>query len=180
MCVEYGGSMKTKSTDSSASGISLASAWRMSCLTLVKRFHEACAGGVGQCISEMSQMFNHSCKASNQLSRSSPYDELLPNTMLFIKKAIWEHVMKKPNVRRFAGIYAGLLVSMLASVPAFALETVEPGSLTIAFTGDMQTNQAQYRAVKAFGGVLQDLEHHLSPSVLVDPVKLGDVWIALH
>lgn len=45
--------------------------------------------------------------------------------------------MKTSKVKRFSGICAGFLVSVLAAAPVFALETVEPGSLTIAFSGDM-------------------------------------------
>ncbi len=70
--------------------------------------------------------------------------------------------MNKPNVRRFAGIYAGLLASMLASLPAFALETVEPGSLTIAFTGDMPgTGYQDSRMVGYDGEILQQISEKL-------------------
>lgn len=74
--------------------------------------------------------------------------------------------MQKPNVQRFASICAGLLVSMLASLPAFALETVEPGSLTIAFTGDMPgTGYQDSRMVGYDGEILQQISEKLGLKV---------------
>lgn len=74
--------------------------------------------------------------------------------------------MQKPIVRRLAGIYAGFLVSMLASLPASALETVEPGSLTIAFTGDMPgTGYQDSRMVGYDGEILQQISAKLGLKV---------------
>jgi ABC-type amino acid transport substrate-binding protein len=79
---------------------------------------------------------------------------------------IEEPSMKKSNVQRLTGFCAGVLVSMLASLPAFALETVEPGSMTIAFSGDMPgTGYQDSRMVGYDGEILQLISEKLGLKV---------------
>jgi ABC-type amino acid transport substrate-binding protein len=74
--------------------------------------------------------------------------------------------MKKSNIQRFSRICVGFMVSVLAAVPAFALETVEPGSLTIAFSGDMPgTGYQDSRMVGYDGEILQQVSEHLGLKV---------------
>ncbi|SFH44177.1 transporter substrate-binding domain-containing protein [Pseudomonas sp. NFACC45] len=70
--------------------------------------------------------------------------------------------MKRSNTQRFSGICAGFLLSMLAAAPVFALETVEPGSLTIAFSGDMPgTGYQDGRMVGYDGEIIQQISESL-------------------
>lgn len=74
--------------------------------------------------------------------------------------------MKKSPVLRFSGLCAGLLVSVLASLPALAVETVEPGSLTIAFSGDMPgTGYQDSKMVGYDGEILQQISEKLGLKV---------------
>jgi polar amino acid transport system substrate-binding protein len=79
---------------------------------------------------------------------------------------IEERFMKKSPVLRFSGLCAGLLVSVLASLPALAVETVEPGSLTIAFSGDMPgTGYQDSKMVGYDGEILQQISEKLGLKV---------------
>ena len=70
--------------------------------------------------------------------------------------------MNKPDIQRFTGLCAGLILSLLAAGPAFALDTVEPGSLTIAFSGDMPgTGYQDSKMVGYDGEILQQISEKL-------------------
>jgi polar amino acid transport system substrate-binding protein len=70
------------------------------------------------------------------------------------------------RIQRFSRVCVGFMLSMLATVPAFALETVEPGSLTIAFSGDMPgTGYQDSRMVGYDGEILQQVSEHLGLKV---------------
>lgn len=74
--------------------------------------------------------------------------------------------MKMTYARRFSGICAGLLVSLITSMPASALETIEPGTLTIAFTGDMPgTGYQDSKMVGYDGEILQQIADKLGLKV---------------
>ena len=74
--------------------------------------------------------------------------------------------MKKSKTQSFSSICVGFLVSMLAAAPVFALETVEPGSLTIAFSGDMPgTGYQDSRMVGYDGEILQQISEKLGLKV---------------
>ncbi|NWB98411.1 amino acid ABC transporter substrate-binding protein [Pseudomonas gingeri] len=74
--------------------------------------------------------------------------------------------MNKPDIQRFTGLCAGLILSLLAAVPAFALDTVEPGSLTIAFSGDMPgTGYQDSKMVGYDGEILQQISEKLGMKV---------------
>ncbi|MGY1917425.1 substrate-binding periplasmic protein [Pseudomonas tolaasii] len=70
--------------------------------------------------------------------------------------------MKKTNVQCLASICAGLLMSMLSATPVLAVETVEPGSLVIAFSGDMPgTGYQDSKMVGYDGEILQQISERL-------------------
>jgi len=74
--------------------------------------------------------------------------------------------MNKPDIQRFTGLCAGLILSLLAAGPAFALDTVEPGSLTIAFSGDMPgTGYQDSKMVGYDGEILQQISEKLGMKV---------------
>ena len=74
--------------------------------------------------------------------------------------------MNKPDIQRFTGLFAGLILSLLAASPAFALDTVEPGSLTIAFSGDMPgTGYQDSKMVGYDGEILQQISEKLGMKV---------------
>lgn len=74
--------------------------------------------------------------------------------------------MNKPDIQRMTGLCAGLILSLLAAVPAFALDTVEPGSLTIAFSGDMPgTGYQDSKMVGYDGEILQQISEKLGMKV---------------
>ncbi|WP_248806483.1 ABC transporter substrate-binding protein [Pseudomonas sp. MWU13-2100] len=74
--------------------------------------------------------------------------------------------MNKPDIQRFTGFCAGLILSLLAAGPAFALDTVEPGSLTIAFSGDMPgTGYQDSKMVGYDGEILQQISEKLGMKV---------------
>ncbi|WP_248767467.1 ABC transporter substrate-binding protein [Pseudomonas sp. MWU12-2345] len=74
--------------------------------------------------------------------------------------------MNKPDMQRFTGLCAGLILSLLAAGPAFALDTVEPGSLTIAFSGDMPgTGYQDSKMVGYDGEILQQISEKLGMKV---------------
>ncbi|MGA8136507.1 MULTISPECIES: ABC transporter substrate-binding protein [Pseudomonas] len=74
--------------------------------------------------------------------------------------------MNKPDMQRFAGLCAGLILSLLAAGPVFALDTVEPGSLTIAFSGDMPgTGYQDSKMVGYDGEILQQISEKLGMKV---------------
>ncbi|WP_033062894.1 ABC transporter substrate-binding protein [Pseudomonas sp. CFII68] len=74
--------------------------------------------------------------------------------------------MKTSKVQRFSAICAGFMVSVLAAAPVFALETVAPGSLTIAFSGDMPgTGYQDSRMVGYDGEILQQISEKLGLKV---------------
>jgi len=76
------------------------------------------------------------------------------------------HTMNKPDIQRFTGLCAGLILSLLAAGPAFALDTVEPGSLTIAFSGDMPgTGYQDSKMVGYDGEILQQISEKLGMKV---------------
>ncbi|NVZ99563.1 ABC transporter substrate-binding protein [Pseudomonas gingeri] len=74
--------------------------------------------------------------------------------------------MNKSGIQRFTGLWAGLMLSLLAAAPAFALDTVEPGSLTIAFSGDMPgTGYQDSKMVGYDGEILQQISGKLGLKV---------------
>ena len=74
--------------------------------------------------------------------------------------------MNKPDIQRFTGLCAGLILSLLAAGPAFALDTVDPGSLTIAFSGDMPgTGYQDSKMVGYDGEILQQISEKLGMKV---------------
>jgi polar amino acid transport system substrate-binding protein len=74
--------------------------------------------------------------------------------------------MNKPDIQRFTGLCAGLILSLLAAGPAFALDTVEPGRLTIAFSGDMPgTGYQDSKMVGYDGEILQQISEKLGMKV---------------
>lgn len=74
--------------------------------------------------------------------------------------------MNKPDMQRFTGLCAGLILSLLAAGPAFALDTVEPGNLTIAFSGDMPgTGYQDSKMVGYDGEILQQISEKLGMKV---------------
>ncbi|MFC3943896.1 amino acid ABC transporter substrate-binding protein [Pseudomonas gingeri NCPPB 3146 = LMG 5327] len=74
--------------------------------------------------------------------------------------------MNKSGIQRFTGLCAGLMLSLLASAPVFALDTVEPGSLTIAFSGDMPgTGYQDSKMVGYDGEILQQISERLGLKV---------------
>ncbi|NVZ29533.1 amino acid ABC transporter substrate-binding protein [Pseudomonas gingeri] len=74
--------------------------------------------------------------------------------------------MNKSGIQRFTGLCAGLMLSLLASAPVFALDTVERGSLTIAFSGDMPgTGYQDSKMVGYDGEILQQISERLGLKV---------------
>ncbi|BBP77723.1 hypothetical protein PHLH7_38270 [Pseudomonas sp. Ost2] len=74
--------------------------------------------------------------------------------------------MNKSGIQRFTGLCAGLMLSLLASAPVLALDTVEPGSLTIAFSGDMPgTGYQDSKMVGYDGEILQQISERLGLKV---------------
>ncbi|NVZ66667.1 amino acid ABC transporter substrate-binding protein [Pseudomonas gingeri] len=74
--------------------------------------------------------------------------------------------MNKSGIQCFTGLCAGLMLSLLASAPVLALDTVEPGSLTIAFSGDMPgTGYQDSKMVGYDGEILQQISERLGLKV---------------
>ncbi|MBT2311911.1 hypothetical protein [Pseudomonas fluorescens] len=70
--------------------------------------------------------------------------------------------MKRSNTQRFLGVCAGFLLFMLAAAAVFAWKTVEPGSLTIAFSGEMPgTGYQDGRMVGYDGEIIQQVSENL-------------------